>query len=190
MIGVNRGILYSHHAPFISKKRTFDISKIQYMKSEKILLALMICIAVTACSKPGETGNEGNTVDNTTKPDSHIVKQGIVAAAVGTWQLSETRISPGVLVDWGQVNNGPVLTFKDTSSYEINGDKSLFWQNISTSKNGTAGITARSGSTVMYLLPSGSRDTAFFNLRVSKDTLELGGVSCVEGCAYRFRKVE
>ncbi|MCD2423942.1 hypothetical protein LQ567_14285 [Niabella pedocola] len=162
------------------------------MKNKKILLAVMMLITAAACSKTGETNNEKDAVDNTTRPDSNIVKQDIVmvAAPVGSWQLSETRISPGVLVDWGKVPNGPVLTFKDSSSYEINGDKSLLWPNIPTSNKGTAGLTNRVRSTVIYLLPANSRDTAFFNIRVSKDTLELSGMFCVEGCAYRFRKIE
>ncbi|WP_018630403.1 hypothetical protein [Niabella aurantiaca] len=157
------------------------------MRNEKLLLAVLVFITVAACSKTEKTSNETDVVDNTAKPDSNIVKQGIVAA-VGSWQLSETRISPGILVDWGRVNNGPVLTFKDTSSYEINGDMSLFWP--TTSKNGTTGLASRFRSKVIYLLPANSRDTAFFGLRISKDTLELAGVSCVEGCGYRFRKVE
>jgi|GEM_PF-5219357 len=160
------------------------------MINEKILIAVVMFVTVAACSKTAERNNKRNAVNNTTKPDSNIVKLGIVAAAVGSWQLSETRISPGILVDWEKVNSGPVLTFKDSSSYEINGDKSLFWPNVPTSKNGTAGLINRFRSTVMYLLPANSQDTAFFGLRISKDTLELAGISCVEGCGYRFRKVE
>ncbi|MGJ7030806.1 hypothetical protein GGU45_001297 [Niabella hirudinis] len=163
-------------------------------------MALMLGIAIVACSKSEENKNPVNPDDVTlpqdsnTKPAGNTTNPGVkIDAAVGSWKLSETRISPGVPVDWGKIDNGAVLTFRDSSSYEIDGDKPLFWMfwpDVQVSKKGAAGTAARFRPTVIYLVPANRQDTAFFSLRISKDTLELWGLSCVEGCGYRFRKVE
>lgn len=139
-----------------------------------LLSAALLMLA--ACSKDNKDESEGLP-----NPDNLIG---------GWWQLSETYISPGTLVNWEKVSDGGILIFQSDSSYEIKGSMPLFWKTLPVSGTGKLGMTKWGSATATYIVPAGSTDTVFFHpIRIYKDRLELAGF-CFEGCVYRFRKIK
>ena len=126
----------------------------------------LLSILLISCSK-------NNTSAHLLNPDNSIV---------GEWNATEYFISPGDAGKWYPI--------KDNTSIKIQQDSTYQQINNGKEEKGILGITTKWNAKAIYLRKNGSSDSLFYFLSVRKDTMELWGVGCIEGCATRFIKTK
>lgn len=117
--------------------------------------------------------------NNKQGPDSEVPLS--ASGILGQWQLEATRISPGGIVDWTEVSNGPRYTFGSDGSFNF------------VSTDGTAGSKSGSYGVEDNLLTlrygdQGQNVARVYYLNFEDGKLVLQFVGCIESCSERYRR--
>lgn len=153
-----------------------------------IWIACLLIVAFLSCKKESSPKSPDTKIDKEeTKSNNEETKSNLA----GHWKYTENYVSPGIAWHWEKVENGAVITILNDSTYKITYSSFKFWPFAQLKDEGKIGVVSKNSWHYIYALAKNSKDTVLlvYPLRVNNDTLEFSG-GCIEGCIYRFRKVE
>jgi hypothetical protein len=121
-----------------------------------------------SCSKDNKKETDGKQLTPT------------VANLHGDWQLYATKIGNGSpATEWTKATSKEVIMWTDsTTFYDPQGKKKDFY--LTTPPGEDYGI-------LKYYTPGGT-DTVTMTVSVFENAVILGGTTCIEGCAYKYRR--
>ena len=128
-------------------------------------ILLLLCLVILGCGKDND--------DELPNVDSDIV---------GKWQLEATRISPGGIVDWSNIANGEIYDFLDNGTFQLSNSKECDMTSIGTYS------LKEDNLALEFLCDSETRKPNYF-FWFNEGKLVLGFIGCIEGCSYRFKKI-
>ena len=96
----------------------------------------------------------------------------------GTWQLTETYISPGGHTEWKAVEDGPVFQINEEGTYtysDLNCDSGSY------ELNGAA----------LKLMPNceEEQEITFLLMELSENVMVLRNAACIEACNYKYLRI-
>lgn len=113
------------------------------------------------------------------KADNDSAFQPIEHAIIGKWQLEATKISPGGIVDWSEVNADVIYEFKPNGVLELGS-----WGDCKGPISGTFSIKDDK-LYLKYTCNSEIFELGYY-IWFEEDKLILGFIGCIEACSYRF----
>ncbi|TBW28577.1 lipocalin family protein [Gramella sp. KN1008] len=128
---------------------------------KKLLLFTLMLVISISCSKE----------DNNLKPLDLSVNN-----ITGTWQLTETYLSPGGETEWQEIENGPTYNFKSNGSFTYSegdctsGNFEILNENLKLSCHGSSEVYS------------------YFIHKLDSSQMEISIVGCKEACVYRYQK--
>ncbi len=125
----------------------------------KYTLLRLSVLLLFSCTK-----NEAETVEN----------EGIL----GKWNLIETRISPGGIVDWAAVSeeNKETIIFYGSGRYH------------STKSNLQTSYIYNQEDSIITINKLGNQKFKMRIIKLEPNLLEVWGTACIEGCGYRYTR--
>ncbi|MDT0642896.1 lipocalin family protein [Zunongwangia sp. F363] len=95
----------------------------------------------------------------------------------GTWELTESYVSPGGETEWRPVKNGNIYTFFDNGKFSSSGRQNCSEGEFTLEDN------------ILQL------DCEEEHLSWRVDTLGsrvmiLGGIGCIEACLYKYKRID
>lgn len=106
-----------------------------------------------------------------------------VSNLLGTWELTDTKISPGGEVDWSPAEEKDSYTFRIDGTYTYEND---------LEEESVAGGYAVLNNLITITYITKEQDTISRNyyFQISATELILDYEGCIEACSLRYRKLE
>ncbi len=115
--------------------------------------------------------------------DNDLSDNDVGYAIVGKWQLEATKISPGGIVDWVSVEDGETYVFRQDGTFGLSK-----WEGCKSPVEGTFTVTEEM---LKLFFPCNSEPyEPVYTVSFEENKLILGFLGCIEGCLYRYKRMD